>query len=114
MISESTYDYVKDHMAARELDAVNVVGKERPVKIYQLIGIQGEVGNDMLDMIDLYQRGLAAFRDRKWDEAIAFFEKAQAVVGEDAPSKVMMGRCEEYKKSPPDPGWNGAYVLKSK
>ncbi len=40
IISEFTYDYVKDNIIARELDLVRVKGKERPVKIYELIDIK--------------------------------------------------------------------------
>jgi len=38
MISETTYKAAKDHIVARELDAINVVGKIIPIKIYELIG----------------------------------------------------------------------------
>ncbi|MCU0598473.1 MAG: adenylate/guanylate cyclase domain-containing protein [Desulfobacterales bacterium] len=114
MISESTFEYVKEQIVARELDAVNVVGKERPVKVYQLIGIRGEVSRENLGMIDLYQSGLTAYRNQKWDDAIGFFQKAQEIISGDAPCRVMIARCEEYRKTPPGDGWNGAYVLKSK
>ncbi len=114
MISESTYQDVKEEMVARELDAVNVVGKERPVKIYQLIGARGEVKQEMLDMIDFYQKGLNAYREQKWDLAIGYFKNALMAVQNDTPSRVLMDRCEEYRETPPGPGWNGAYILKSK
>ncbi len=37
IISEYTYEYVKDHVITRELDLIRVKGKELPVKIYELI-----------------------------------------------------------------------------
>jgi len=40
IISEFTYEQVKDHIISRELDLVRVKGKERPVKIYELIDIK--------------------------------------------------------------------------
>ncbi len=40
IISEFTYEQVKDHIIYRELDLVRVKGKERPVKIYELIDIK--------------------------------------------------------------------------
>jgi adenylate cyclase len=114
MISDSTYEYVKELMVTRELDAVNVVGKERPVKIYQLIGVQGEVAMEMIQMIDFYHKGLNAYREQNWDLAIGNFKNALLAVQDDPPSRVLIGRCEEYKKIPPGEGWNGAYILKSK
>ncbi|NCN08694.1 MAG: adenylate/guanylate cyclase domain-containing protein [Leptospira sp.] len=39
IISEYTYEKVKDKVIARELDLVRVKGKTQPVRIYELIGI---------------------------------------------------------------------------
>ncbi|MBN1499644.1 MAG: adenylate/guanylate cyclase domain-containing protein [Spirochaetes bacterium] len=39
IISEYTYEYVKEHVFARELDLIRVKGKEKPVKIYELIDV---------------------------------------------------------------------------
>ena len=40
IISEFTYEQVKDYIIARELDLVRVKGKQLPVKIYELIDIK--------------------------------------------------------------------------
>jgi len=40
IISEFTYEHVKDHVIARELDLVRVKGKQLPVKIYELIDVK--------------------------------------------------------------------------
>lgn len=40
IISEFTYEEVKDHIIARELDLIRVKGKEKPVKIYELIDMR--------------------------------------------------------------------------
>jgi adenylate cyclase len=40
IISEFTYDYVKDHVIVRELDLVRVKGKQYPVKLYELIDMK--------------------------------------------------------------------------
>lgn len=39
IISEFTYAYVKDNVFVRELDLIRVKGKEKPVKIYELIDV---------------------------------------------------------------------------
>lgn len=39
IISDFTYQYVKDDVIARELDLIRVKGKALPVKIYELMGI---------------------------------------------------------------------------
>jgi adenylate cyclase len=40
IISEFTYQYVKENVIARELDLIRVKGKALPVKIYELLGIK--------------------------------------------------------------------------
>jgi len=40
IISEYTYQYVRDDVVARELDLIRVKGKEMPVKIYELIAVK--------------------------------------------------------------------------
>jgi adenylate cyclase len=40
IISEYTYEQVKEHVIARELDLIRVKGKELPVKIYELIDMK--------------------------------------------------------------------------
>ena len=40
IISEFTYEKVKDHIIARELDLIRVKGKAKPVKIYELIDMK--------------------------------------------------------------------------
>ncbi len=39
IITEYTYEMVKDMVICRELDLIRVKGKEKPVKIYELLGI---------------------------------------------------------------------------
>ena len=41
IISEFTYQYVKEHVIARELDLIRVKGKALPVKIFELIDLKG-------------------------------------------------------------------------
>ena len=40
IISEYTYEHVKDHVVVRELDLIRVKGKELPVRIYELMDLK--------------------------------------------------------------------------
>ncbi len=46
IISEYTYDMVKDRVIARELDNIRVKGKNKPVLIYELLDVIEEAGDD--------------------------------------------------------------------
>ncbi len=41
IISEYTYEKVKDHVVVRELDNIRVKGKNKPVVIYELLDVVG-------------------------------------------------------------------------
>ena len=43
IISEFTYEFVKNDVIVRELDLIRVKGKLLPVKIYELVGLKDEV-----------------------------------------------------------------------
>lgn len=43
IISENTYEQVKENIIARELDLIRVKGKELPVKIYELIDLKVDI-----------------------------------------------------------------------
>jgi adenylate cyclase len=114
MISETTYAQAQETVVARELDAVNVVGKAVPVKIYELIGYAGRVEEMVLQALHFYASGLAAYRRREWETADDWFRQAQSLLPEDGPSRVMRDRCAAYRENPPPEDWNGAFMLTSK
>jgi adenylate cyclase len=116
MISESTLEYVKDYVIARELDSVRVKGKLNPVKVYELLSTKAEgLSEPMQKVIEYYNRGIEAYRNQQWDEAIIAFESSLSINGKkDTPSKHYLDLCEELKLNPPGPDWDGVYVMQTK
>ncbi len=52
IISEKTYELVKDWFIVRELDLIRVKGKLEPVRIYELMGRKEGVTSDMIKALD--------------------------------------------------------------
>ncbi len=52
IISESTYELVKNHFICRELDYIRVKGKKLPVKIYELLDRKEGVTSDIIRKLD--------------------------------------------------------------
>jgi adenylate cyclase len=113
IISEFTYEVVKDSMCCRELDGVRVKGKIKPVKIYELLGEKKDEPN-CKDMIDYFAQGLALYREGKWDEAISAFQKVLDVRPLDRVSTMYMERCKNLKEHPPAEPWDGVFVMTKK
>ncbi len=114
MVSAATLAKVGKDVIGRQLDAIHVVGKTEPVVVYELLGLAGEVPAPRLEAAAAYDSGLAAYRRRDWDEAIAFFNQALAICPDDGPSRVMAERCDRYRKEPPPESWNGAFSMMNK
>jgi len=114
MISDTTFAAAGSGIVTREIDLVNVVGRKEPITIYELIGYPEDVNDKMRTTLELYEKGLAAYRIQDWDFAIKQFMSALDLSIDDGPSKTMLARCNEYKIDPPGKDWNGAYTIKTK
>ena len=114
MISESTYERVKDIVDVRELDLIRVVGKDQPIKVYELLGKKGTLPDYMYEMLKKYNEGLTLFRERQWDDAQSAFKAGLKIVPDDGPCKTYIERCKEFAKTPPPKKWDGVYRLKTK
>jgi adenylate cyclase len=115
MIGQSTYEHVKDHIIARELDMLVVVGKTEPVKVYELLGLKETgVTQELSRFLELYHEGLRLHRLQKWEEAIACFEQSLKIKSDDYPAQIYIERSRLYQMTPPPENWDGVFVLKSK
>ena len=99
---------------ARELDAIRVVGKAEPVKIYEVLGYPADIDDRMIQAAEQYKHGLQAYRARQWESARKFFTAALDVRPDDAPSRTMLDRCAAYQTDPPPSDWDGAFSMTSK
>jgi adenylate cyclase len=114
LVCEHTFQKASSKVVGREIDAINVVGKNEPVVVYQLLGLPQDLDDNHLKTIQLYARGLAQYRQLNWDGAIEAFEAALRMSPDDGPSMAMAARCREYKTSPPPADWDGSYTMKTK
>jgi class 3 adenylate cyclase len=116
IVSQTTYELVKDWAATRFLDLIAVKGKTEPVRIYECIGYEKEMDKKTLqglkefeDAIDTYYLG------RKFKEGVEAFEKLKKHRGgKDVACDLYISRCKDFMENPPDEAWNGVFVATSK
>lgn len=113
VLSEFTYERVKDAMFCRELDSVRVKGKKLPVKIYELICDRKDAAPHEA-YARIFEEGLAKYKEGKWDEGIALFRKVLEVQPDDPPSLLYIDRCEALKEHPPEGVWDGVFTMTKK
>lgn len=109
IISESTYNEVKEKAIVRELDNVRVKGKKKPVKIYELRGMHSVPSIEKDLVIDAYSYGLEFFKQQKWKKALSEFRRVLRYFPSDGPSRVYTLRCLEFIERPPPQNWDGVY-----
>ena len=114
MIGEGTYKVVKDYVITRELDFLAVKGKERPVRVYELMGLEEDMDERIVELADRFNKALDVYRQTKFEEALAEFLKIMDDFDGDGPSKLYIARCREYIRNPPPLDWDGVYRMKTK
>jgi adenylate cyclase len=110
LAGEGTYERVKDILAARQADILRVVGKQIPVRIFQIIGEKDKLAPAEIEKIDFFHQGLEAYRNQEWDRAIALFGK----LTNDPLAAIYIDRCQNYRLNPPPRQWDTVHSLKVK
>ena len=114
IISETTAMEAGTNIILRELDLILTVGKKKPIKIYEIIGLRNDIDEKTSHALTYFNTGLELYRKQNWIQAIEFFDKTLELIPDDEPSKAMKKRCNEYKENPPDKNWGGVYTSKVK
>ena len=115
LISEYTYERVKDDFYARMLDTIRVKGKQEPILVYELLSSKEEtLEKHMLTLLQDFQQGLDHYYARNWSEALHCFEICLKNLPEDPPSLEYCKRCQAYRSHPPPEDWDGVTVLTAK
>jgi len=113
IISEFTFEKVKNEFFCMELDSVRVKGKKLPVKIYSLVGYKN-LPDIQEEVIHQFNQGIALYKKRKWDTAIHAFKNITAMDPDLYAAQVYIERCFALKKNPPPAEWDGVYTMTTK
>ncbi|MCW8854703.1 MAG: adenylate/guanylate cyclase domain-containing protein [Gammaproteobacteria bacterium] len=111
--SESTIHAVPE-FEYRELDLVRVKGKDRPVKIYEPLGLIETIDKKTRKTIKAFHHALGLYRQQKWDDA----EKALFMLKQQEPERLIyqiyLDRIAYFRNNPPGQNWDGVFTHTSK
>ncbi|MBN2494071.1 MAG: adenylate/guanylate cyclase domain-containing protein [Deltaproteobacteria bacterium] len=107
-------EQVGGRLLFRELDLLRVKGKQEPVRIHELVGPTQQQNQDTHDRIELFSRGLRAYREQKWSLAKDLFEQLLARWPDDGPTMTYMQRCLAFQEHAPASDWDGIFVMTRK
>lgn len=105
----------KDKILARKLDSVRVINIERPVPIYNIVGVRDECPAEQIDSVELFNEAIELYLKKEFKKAANMFKKAGNLYLPDQDvSKAMIARCLQNLKDGVPEDWDGVFVMKSK
>ena len=111
LVSETVRaDAGEDSFCFRHLDDVRVKGKKNAVPIYAVDRSPQEFSAEYKDA---YIKGMELYKQGIWNLAKDYFSKALNAAQGDKAAKLMLERCEEFIKNPPE-NWDGAIAFTTK
>jgi adenylate cyclase len=97
----------------RELDLIRVKGKQTPVTIFEPIGREADITEQLAREIDSYHRALELYRSRDFAAAAEIFRDLQSA----SPSilyDLYLQRIDAFLSQPPHENWDGVFIATSK
>ena len=114
IMSEFTWEFVKDDYIFRELDYIRVKGKNLPIRVFTLIDRKNEVNKSQLEIEKMFVEAMQLYRERDWKKAIHAFENILKKDSEDKPSAAFVERCLLLRKNPDLVDEEGVFTFKTK
>jgi adenylate cyclase len=114
IISEMTYERVREEILGRELALVRVKGKDQPVKIYELLSRRAKSLPEQKALAEEFQAALGEYRNRNWETARKIFQSILERYPADGPARLYVERCQTLEKTPPPEDWDGVYTMTTK
>jgi class 3 adenylate cyclase len=114
LIAETTRVAAGDKIEVREMDLIKVKGKQEAVRIYELLGMAGQLNDEQQKLRDIFALGLSAYRQQDWAEARSKFQGALEIVSNDGPSQIYLERLAHSQAEPPGDDWDGVWRMQTK
>jgi adenylate cyclase len=109
MASEVTAAAGAGAVEFRELDLVAVKGKEQAVRVFEVLGLTGELDPATARRRQDFARALELYRQRRFPEALAGFEALGAAAPADGPARTYRDRCRKFMEAPPPADWDTVF-----
>ena len=97
----------------REPDKVRVNGKNKPVSIYEPIGMQEDFDSPLPGELNLWEQFLRSHRSQEWDIAASPWLGLQYVEPSRSMYETFLPRIAAYRRDPPVTAWDGTYCFEA-
>jgi adenylate cyclase len=114
VVGERTRMATKLDVVFRELDKVRVKGKSVAERIFEPLGLKGDLAGAELERLARWHDALEHFRHRSWSAARAGFQELAPHEGYARLTQVYLGYIRDFEAHPPAQDWDAAFTLYDK
>ncbi len=124
LISESVLKGLDKNFITRPIDIVAVKGKQKGVRIFELIGLDNDsylypISSDNKDYLKQFTEAFDLYLARQWKKALKILNNLQQISitqlnRNDPVVQLYIERCTEFMNNPPSDDWDGVNHLKEK
>jgi adenylate cyclase len=115
IISETTYKSCSDRIWTRELDRIQVKGKNQPISIYEVYGLRSDpLSATHAQIIELYHKARDFYHQMKFGKAIGLFGEVLELDKLNKAASIHLVRCQHFLSNPPADDWDGVWRFTEK
>lgn len=111
VISENTWQLVKDRIVGRVLDIVAVKGKKHGVRVYEVLHRRDAATAADLQLERIAEQGLAAFIEQNMHQAKEAFGQILDLRENDQSARLILQRIADYEALPDKTAWSAVNAL---
>jgi adenylate cyclase len=114
MIDETTYEQAKATIVARPLDIVAVKGKQRGVRVFEILALAADNNLTAVAIANHSTAALDAYVARRFEEAADAWGKVLEHLPNDRTAVTLRDRATAFAALPPGPDWEAVTVVTEK
>ena len=115
IISETTYKSCANRIWTRELDRIQVKGKNQPISIYEVYGLRSDpLSSSHEQIIELYHKARDFYHQMKFGKAIGLFGEVLELDKLNKAASLHLVRCQHFLANPPSADWDGVWRFTEK
>jgi len=108
LVSGETLAHARGGLIVRYLGRVQVVGRDDPIELHELLGVEGEETRLDAAAIVRFEAAVEAYTAGRLDAAASGFRDVNSLCGgEDGPARLYLERIEQARNSPSGGEWDG-------
>jgi adenylate cyclase len=98
----------------RELDRVRVKGKDKPVSIFEPLGLLENISKEQRKLLQQFHIGIKQYRAQNWDAAEREIFGLSQLEPDREIYKIYLDRIMHFRENPPGDDWDGSFTHTSK